>query len=203
MEQRKLIQQSVFEFANHMAAKEPVPGGGGAAALIGALAAALTAMSGRYSEGKKAAAGHEAELSHAIETADRMRMQLLSQVDADAEAFAKLSAAWKNKSDQAALSEATLNACLAPMSILQCCHTLLSALETIRQYGSKMMQSDVGCAASACAAAQECAGMNLLVNSRVLADGRIIEQQILDMLHVDLPRARKIADDVLEDLRIQ
>ena len=202
MEARKLIEQSVFEFTSHLAAKEPVPGGGGAAAVLGALAAALTAMSGRYSEGKKAAAGHEAELSHAIETADRMRMQLLAQVDADAEAFAPLATAWKNKADQAALAEATLNACLAPMSILQCCHTLLGALETMRLYGSKIMQSDVGCAASACAAAQECAGMNLLVNSRELEDGKIIEQQILDMLYVDLPRARKIAQDVLDDLRI-
>ena len=201
MESRKLIEQSVFEFTNHLAAKEPVPGGGGAAALTAALAAALTAMSGRYSEGKKAAAGHEAELSHAIETADRMRMQLLALIDADADAFAPLAAAWKNKADQAALEEATLNACLAPMGILQCCHTLLGALETIRQYGSKIMQSDVGCAASACVSAMECAVMNLLVNCRELRDGKIMERQMLALLEADLPRARKIAQDVMDELK--
>ena len=197
----KLVEESVFEFTNKLAAHAPVPGGGGAAALIGSLAAALCSMTGHYSQGKPRAQGHEDELSAALKTAENMRLQLIALVDADAEAFAPLAAAWKQPEDKAALEEATLNACLAPMGMLQCCHTLLPALETMRAYGSKQMQSDVGCAASALAAALECAGMNLLVNSRTLADGKIMERQLLDMLDADLPRARTIAQDVLTELR--
>ena len=48
----KLIEETCLNFTNRLAAREPVPGGGGAAALIGALAAALCAMAGNYSTDK-------------------------------------------------------------------------------------------------------------------------------------------------------
>lgn len=200
----KLIEETCLNFTNRLAAREPVPGGGGAAALIGALAAALCSMAGNYSTDKKSAEGHEEELRAAIDKAEELRMRLLSLVDADAEAFAPLAAAWRLPKDEvgkAALQQATLDACVAPMDMLQSCAELVPPLETIRKYGAKSLQSDVGCAASALAAALECAGMNLLVNTRLLDDGMVMEHQLFQLLDAAVPRAKSITRGVMDELR--
>ena len=201
---QRWIDYSLQDFSDHLSAREPVPGGGGAAALIGALAAALCSMAGSYSTDKKSAEGHEAELREAIDKAEELRMRLLSLVDADAEAFAPLASAWRLPKDEvgkAALQQATLDACVAPMDMLQSCAELVPALETIRRYGAKSLQSDVGCAASALAAALECAGMNLLVNTRLLDDGMVMEHQLFQLLDAAVPRAKSITRGVIDELR--
>ena len=200
----KLIEETCLNFTNRLAAREPVPGGGGAAALIGALAAALCSMAGNYSTDKKSAEGHEEELRAAIDKAEELRMRLLTLVDADAEAFAPLAAAWRLPKDEvgkAALQQATMDACVAPMDMLQSCAELVPPLETIRKYGAKSLQSDVGCAASALAAALECAGMNLLVNTRLLDDGMVMEHQLFQLLDAAVPRAKSITRGVMDELR--
>ena len=200
----KLIEETCLNFTNRLAAREPVPGDGGAAALIGALAATLCSMAGNYSTDKKSAEGHEEELRAAIDKAEELRMRLLTLVDADAEAFAPLAAAWRLPKDEvgkAALQQATLDACVAPMDMLQSCAELVPPLETIRKYGAKSLQSDVGCAASALAAALECAGMNLLVNTRLLDDGMVMEHQLFQLLDAAVPRAKSITRGVMDELR--
>ncbi len=201
-----LLEQSLFEYSHHLAAKEPVPGGGGAAALIGALAAALGSMAGNYTVGKKAYAAHEAEVQAAVEACDGLRMRLLALVDADAQAFEPLSRAYALPKDDpdtaAALEAATRNAVLAPMGIVQCCTELATPLETLRAHGSKIMQSDVGCAAYAATAAMECAYLNVLVNLRALPEGKQLDEQVRPMLEAALPKLRKIAEDVRASLEI-
>ena len=200
------LEQNLSDFTNHLAAKEPVPGGGGAAALIGALAAALGSMAGNYTVGKKAYAEHEAEVRSAIRAADGLRARLLALIDADAEAFEPLSRAYALPKDdpntEAALLEATRGAVQAPMGILQCCAELAPVLETLHAYGSRLMQSDVGCAAYAAAAAAECAYLNVLVNLRALPEGKQLDAQVRPLLDAALPRLRAVAEDVKETLKI-
>lgn len=200
------LEQSIMDFTGHLAAKEPVPGGGGAAALIGAVAAALGSMAGNYTVGKKAYAAHEDAVRSAIVAADGLRERLLALIDADAEAFEPLSRAYALPKDdpnaEAALLEATRGAVLAPIGILQCCAELAPVLETLHAYGSRLMQSDVGCAAYAAAAAAECAYLNVLVNLRALPEGRQLDAQVRPLLDAALPRLRAVAEDVKETLKI-
>ena len=58
---KSLLKQSYAAFAEALASKAPVPGGGGAAALIGSLAAALGAMATRLTVGKKKFASFESD----------------------------------------------------------------------------------------------------------------------------------------------
>lgn len=198
------LEQSLSDFTNHLAAKEPVPGGGGAAALIGALAAALGSMAGNYTVGKKAYAAHEPEVRSAIEAADGLRARLLALIDADAQAFEPLSRAYALPRDdpdtEAALQEATRGAVPAPTGIAQCCAELAPVLEILHAYGSRLMQSDVGCAAYAAAAAAECAYLNVLVNLRALPEGRQLDDAVRPLLEAALPRLRAVAEDVKETL---
>ena len=201
-----LLEQSLYDFSHHLAAKEPVPGGGGAAALIGALAAALGSMAGNYTVGKKTYAAHEAEVQAAIEACDGLRMRLLNLVDADAEAFEPLSRAYALPKDDPntapALEAATRDAVLAPIGIIRCCAELSPLLETLRAYGSKLMQSDVGCAAYATAAAMECAYLNVLVNLRSLPEGKQMDAEVRPILDEALPRLRAVAEGVRKSLKI-
>ena len=89
-----LTEKSCMDFCAALASSAPVPGGGGAAALAGALAAALCAMAARLTASKPAFADRAGELNGLIARADALRGALLRLIDADAEGFAPLSKAY-------------------------------------------------------------------------------------------------------------
>lgn len=177
------------EFTDCLASTAPVPGGGGAAALCGALAAALVSMAGGLSVGKKSTAENTQELTSLTNEAKQQAQRLLQLIDADAAAFEPLSRAYsipKDVPDRAEiLSQASLTAAEAPMAILQGCLSVAENLERMAKICSRLMLSDVGCAASLCSAAADCAAMNIYVNLPGISD--------MNKAH----ELRERADDVL------
>lgn len=127
----QFINYTCADFAEILASKESVPGGGGAAALTGALGAALCSMVGNFTIGKKKYAAVEDDVKAILNKAAILREQLLRLVDADAQAFAPLSKAYAiSKEDphrDTVLEEATLNACKAPMEMVRRCCTALNS----------------------------------------------------------------------------
>ena len=89
----ELAAKSCVDFAAMLASKEPVPGGGGAAALVGALAASLGAMAARLSVGRKKQEQERRTLEAQIDVADALRQRLLTLIDWDAAGFEPLSKA--------------------------------------------------------------------------------------------------------------
>jgi methenyltetrahydrofolate cyclohydrolase len=85
----------IGDFLNAAAAKQPAPGGGSAAALAGALAAAMGEMVLNYSVGKKNLAQHEPELKAALAELTRARGLLLQLMAEDQQAYQSLTAAKK------------------------------------------------------------------------------------------------------------
>ena len=77
-----------------LASKAPAPGGGGAAALVGAVGVALGNMVGSLTVGKKKYAAVEADLRALNARAEVLRRRLEALVQADAEAFLPLAAAY-------------------------------------------------------------------------------------------------------------
>ena len=97
------IDKSCSEFAEILAAGTPVPGGGSAAALAGAVGTALGNMVGSLTTGKKKYAHVEDHMYALMEKAAELRVQLLELVDKDAEAFEPLAKAYgmpKNTPEQ-------------------------------------------------------------------------------------------------------
>lgn len=170
----QLTDLSCSAFTEKLFSKEPVPGGGGAAALVGALAASLAGMVGNYTTGKKIYAAYEADTQRALLAAESARAALLALVDEDAAAFEPLSRAYgipKDAEGRAeALEEATRAALLPPLETAHEIAALADTLEFLGKKGSKMLRSDVGCAAFLAAAALRCAALNVSVNTRSLAD---------------------------------
>lgn len=204
----QFINFSCAEFAEVLASKESVPGGGGAAALTGALGVALCSMVGNFTVGKKKYAAVEDDIKAILNKAVVLRGQLLRLVDADAQAFAPLSKAYaipkEDPHRDTVLEEATLNACKAPMEMVRHCCTCIELLEEILEKGSVMLISDVGCGALLCKAAMECAAMNVFINTGSLKDrdqARNMEAEINTMLAQYGPRAATVAEAVNKRIR--
>ncbi|GEM_PF-4947098 len=85
-----LVDKNLNEFCNALASKAPTPGGGGAAALTGALGIALCSMAGNLTLGRKKYADVEADVLSMLEKGESLRERLLALIDKDAEMFAPL-----------------------------------------------------------------------------------------------------------------
>ena len=204
----ELTNLSCTAFAEVLASKAPVPGGGGAAALAGALGVALCSMVGNFTTGKKKYAAYEEDVQRMLAEGETLRARLLALVEADAKAFEPLSRAYAIPKDDPArdtvMEEATLNAVQAPVEMVTCCGEALLLLEEMLEKGSRLLLSDVGCGALLCKAAMESAAMNVFVNTGSLRDRATaarLEQQVDAALATYLPLADRIAAAVTATIR--
>lgn len=204
----KLTEKSCIEFAAALASKEPVPGGGGAAAMCGALGVALCSMVGNFTVGKKKYAAVESDVKHMLEKAEDLRSSLLDLVEKDAVAFFPLSQAYSIPRDDPKrdeiLEKATTDACKAPLEIMHRVCEVVDLLEEMLEKGSTMFVSDVGCGALFCEAALESAAINIFVNTRTLknrTNAEKLEHEADSCLREYGTKARKISDEVFNRLR--
>lgn len=203
-----LTEESCAGFARALAAKEAVPGGGGAAAYAGALAAALCSMVGAFTSGKARYAAVEGDVRRMLDEAQDAREQLLALVDEDARAFEPLSRAYaipkEDPGREAALEGASRGACVAPLETLRQCARVVGLLEEMGRKGSRMLLSDVGCGAALVGGAARAAAMNVFVNTRPFA-GRPwaveAEEECDRLLGECESRARRLADEVAASVR--
>lgn len=174
----ELMNLSCEAFLEDLAGSAPAPGGGGAAALVGAAGAALGNMVGSLTVGKKKYAAVEADILILNRRAAALRKRLEGLVQADADAFTPLAAAYKlpketpeQQAHKAAVLEAALEgACAVPLEIMSACCEGIALAAEYAEKGSVMAVSDAGCAALFCKAALQAAGLNVSINTRLMAD---------------------------------
>lgn len=199
---QKLIDNSINDFCAFLASDSPTPGGGGAAALAGALGIALCNMAGAISASPKREGLYALNEKSAL-----LRMKLLALVDEDAKNFEPLSKAYSKPKTDPDYAEtmrcATLNACKSPMEIMRACCEAVELLEQTKEKCSKLLLSDVACGAELCKAALKSASFNVLVNTKMLSaeDAKPIESEADMMLNEYIPRAEKISADIMNSLR--
>ena len=202
------IERSCSEFADTLASKSPVPGGGGAAAYAGALGAALCSMVCHYTIGKKKYAAVEEDVKAVLAEVSGLYRRLEELVDRDAEAFEPLSRAYGIPADDPqraeVLEQAALHACEAPLEMVRCCARAIELLEEMGLKGSVMVLSDVGCGALLCQGAMKAAAMNVFVNTAILRDREMagrLESETDALLEQDLPVAERTAEQVMSRIR--
>lgn len=165
--------RSLSEFTAQLASAQPAPGGGGAAALAGALAASLAAMAANVTAANPRYADRHDALATLAASCDAQRTTLLALIDADAAGFLPLQRAYAIPKDDptraARLADAAHTACLAPLAMLEHCEQVALLLPAALSTASPLLYSDVGCAAALCSAAAEAAEPNVLVNTGLLA----------------------------------
>ena len=199
----KLVDNSCSAFSEALASKSSVPGGGGAAALAGALGISLGMMAGNFTSGKKKYADVEDKIQELLTEGERIRRRLLRLVDEDAKAFEPLSKAYAIPKDdpmrESVLEAATLAAIEPPFKMVKYCGEAIDVLQKMLAVGSKMLISDIGCGATLAKAAMDSAALNVFVNTRSLIDrdkSRSIESEVDGMLIIYKAKADLIISEV-------
>ena len=166
------------EFVDVLASKAPVPGGGGASALVGAIGLALGNMVGSLTVGKKKYADVEADIVALKEKATALQADFLRLVEADAEAFEPLAKAYgmpreteEEKAEKARVMAIVLkDACAVPMEIMEKCCEAIDVIEEFAAKGSALAISDAGVGVVFCKAALLGASLNVFINTKSMAD---------------------------------
>ncbi len=166
------------EFVDVLASKAPVPGGGGASALVGAIGMALGNMVGSLTVGKKKYADVEADIIALKEKATALQADFLRLVEADAEAFEPLAKAYgmpreteEEKAEKARVMAIVLkDACAVPMEIMEKCCEAIDVIEEFAAKGSALAISDAGVGVVFCKAALLGASLNVFINTKSMAD---------------------------------
>lgn len=173
-----LAEQDIQSFCTALISKSPVPGGGGASALAGALAACLGGMAVQLTRGKKKFIPVDEMLKAQLESLEESRQTLLHCMDEDAAAFEPLSKAYgmpaeteqQKEKKQAVLETCLCRAAQPPMKILQTGAEVAASLQALSGHISKLVISDLGCAAAMARACMQCAAMNVWVNAQLMKD---------------------------------
>lgn len=198
-------KQILGEWVDTLASKAPVPGGGGACALGGSLAAALGQMVANLTVGKKRYADVEEEMQQSLLTLNQLQKELQNLADQDAEVFAPLAAAYgmpagteEEKAEKnRVMEERLLAASLVPMTIMEKAAEVLGLVEVLEQKGSKMAVSDAGVAAQFARAALTGAVMNVYINTKSMKNREKAEElnAKADKLLAD---GMKLADEIYD-----
>ena len=202
---------SISEFTARLSTKAPVPGGGGASALVGALGSALGCMVGSLTVGKKKYAAVEDDIKSLMERSLTLQERLLTLIDKDAEAFEPLAKAYslpssteEEKQEKAkVMPEVLKGACQVPIDIMECCCMALELIAEYAQKGSAIAISDAGVGAALCASALKGASLNVFINTKSMADRESAEaynKKAFEMLDKYVPMAEEIFSGVQKRL---
>lgn len=197
------MEKNVDRFLETLASSAPTPGGGGAAALCGALGIALGNMVGSLTLGKKKYAEVQEDIAELNAKAEALRAGFVALVDADAEAFAPLSRAYSIPKDDPARDEimepALLKAAEAPLEIMRKCAEALDLISGYAAKGSALAISDAGCAAALCGAAMEAAALNVKINTKSMKNRAVadnINAEMNELLQKYFVLSQEIYNDV-------
>lgn len=204
--------KSCSEFVEVLATKAPVPGGGGASAMVGALATALGNMVGSLTVGKKKYAAVEEEMWALKDRCDRLQKDFLHLVERDAEVFEPLARAYsmpknteEEKAEKARVMEIVLrDACSVPMEIMEKCCEAIDIIAVFAEKGSVIAISDAGVGAAFAKAALKGASLNVYINTKSMADRALaaeLNARCDRMLEEYSGKADAIFDSVLGRLK--
>ncbi len=199
-----MTKESCRKFVEVLASNAPAPGGGGAAALVGAIGTALGNMVGSLTVGKKKYAAVEAEIIALKAKCDALQTELLDQVEADDIGFVPLAKAYGIPKDDpnrdAILEEATVTACAVPMHVMELCCQAIDAIAVFAEKGSRLAVSDAGCGAACCKAALQAASLNVFINTKSLKN-RETAQALNDKANAMLDKYCPLADQIFAQVR--
>ena len=192
-------------FVSVLASDAPAPGGGGAAALVGAIGTALGNMVGSLTVGKKKYADVEAEIIELKAKCDALQTELLNQVEADEVNFLPLAKAYGIPKDDPnrdkIMEEATVIACSTPMKIMELCCEAIDCIAIFAAKGSRLAVSDAGCGAVCCKAALQAASLNVFINTKSLKN-RDTAEELNRQANLMLNKYCQLADEIFNEVKV-
>ncbi|PYV47248.1 MAG: glutamate formimidoyltransferase [Acidobacteria bacterium] len=172
------LRAGVEPFIEQLAAPTPTPGGGSAAAASGAMAAGLATMVASLSRAKKVYAQFEPQLSEAISKLSQLREELKASIDADAESYNSVMAAYKKSRESAEadgiVESALKQATSIPLAVAQRAREVLRISDSLGAITNPNMKSDLTTSSALARAAIEGALANVEINLESLKDPEFV-----------------------------
>jgi methenyltetrahydrofolate cyclohydrolase len=180
-----MINKPVDVFLDELASKASTPGGGSAAAIMGAMGAALASMVGNLTVGKKGYESVEPEIKDLLARTEALRAKLQSMVADDVEVFNQVMGAYGLPKDtdaqKAARSEAIQAALKAatdvPLACARACAEVIDLCKPVAEKGNKNVISDAGVAVLAAYAALRSAALNVYINAPGIKDPAFVSSR--------------------------
>ncbi|MFI3185713.1 MAG: cyclodeaminase/cyclohydrolase family protein [Methylococcaceae bacterium] len=189
---KEIKDKSVQTFMDDLASKAPTPGGGSAAAVMGAQAAALISMVCNLTIGKPKYAEVEVEMRALLEKSEALREQLTGMIKADVDVFERLMSTYglpKDSEEEKLMRSAAIQAVLkeatqVPLACAQACAEVIVLSKIAVDKGNTGVISDAGVAAMAGYGGLKSAALNVYINAgglkdRVFADAKIAELEAI------------------------
>lgn len=206
-----LKDEQIQDFLDVLSSKNPVPGGGGASALCGAVGNALGQMVANLTIGKKKYADVEPEVKELLEKMTVMQAEFTALADEDAKVFEPLYRSYllpSQTQEQKAYKEEVMEknliaASAVPMEIMGKSMEMFAILDRLSDIGSVTAVSDAGVAVQCVRAALLGAAMNVYINTKSMKDRNKADQlnKSADIMTEEGGRtADKIYEKVLERL---
>ncbi len=199
-----MTMETCRKFVEVLASNAPAPGGGGAAALVGAVGTALGNMVGSLTVGKKKYAAVEEEIIALKAKCDQLQKDLLDLVKKDADGFEPLAKAYGIPKDDPnrdeILEKATIEACAVPMEIMEKCCEALDCIQIFAEKGSRLAVSDAGCGAVCCKAALQSASLNVFINTKSMKT-RDLAEEMNRKANEMLTKYCALADEIFDAVR--
>ena len=194
----------LVDLLDAFASNEPVPGGGSAAALTGALATSLLIMVAGLAKTRTGAPEEAADLAEASARLRPLRDSLLELVDDDSRAYAAVIETMRlpkatdaeREVRRAALDAAMQGATRVPLETMRFCQQALRGAMTVATHGNRNASTDTGTAVELLVAALRSAGLNVDVNLKGTSDASFGERvaaeraQLASDAEADAKRAR-------------
>jgi formiminotetrahydrofolate cyclodeaminase len=178
-------EQAINTFLDQLAAKSSTPGGGSAAAIMGAMGAALASMVSVFTVGKQGYEDVDAEMRSLLERSEDLRRRLTDTIEQDVEAFDRVMAAYrmpKGTDDEKAARTEAIQAALkqaadVPLACAGLCREVLDLCLPVARGGNTMVISDAGVAVLAAEAALRSAALNVWVNLASIRDEAFVAER--------------------------
>ena len=176
-------------FLDDLASRNPTPSGGSAAAVMGAMGAALVSMVCNLTIGRTQYRDFEEELKSVLTKAEELRRDLIKMIEEDMQAFDGVMRAYRmprlTKDETATRAQviqtALKTATLVPMRCCRACGEVIILGRVVGDKGNRNVVSDAGVATVAAYAALRSAALNVFTNAKVITDRIFAEKQLVEL----------------------
>ena len=199
---------SIQTFLDDLASERPTPGGGGAAAVSGAIGAALVSMVANLTIGKKNYEAVWQDLEAVNAKAVALRAELIRAIDEDVVAFNAVMGAYglpratdEEKAKRAAAIQAALkDATIAPLRAVKACFEVIRLSAAAAEKGNLNVISDAGVAVLSANAGLRSAALNVFINAKAIKDRDFAEKQIAEV-NALLAQSAETTESVYQTVR--
>ncbi len=196
---------NVQTFLEQLASPASTPGGGSAAAIMGAMGAALVSMVCNLTIGKPKYAAVEGDLKQVLQHSEALRQRLTEMINDDVRVFNQVMSAYGMPRDteehksarEAAIQQALKDATLVPLACARACAEVIELSRPAAEKGNRNVISDAGVAVMAAYGALKSAALNVYINVSNIKDRDFAERMRSD-LEAILGRSEPAAQEIFE-----